>query len=432
MKRNMRGNNDTTPIRRGAKSGGGKIKLILALALAVLVIALAVIIIMQAKQTSAERGEATQSAQVAEMQAAEEQAAAEKAAEEQAAREAEEAKRVEEERAKRAAEAAQYSFYQKLAKGYDTKMLIMGDSVIDGTGASSESTTWFALLQEHIEKTYYLNGEGAFTIENAAGKGHSLFPDLLSVKDGDLAADCDVAVLCYGNEDPKADFSAYFEALTRAIHLKNPDSAIIFVLESTEGGHTERMVYVENTCAYYSIPVADTFGPYYALGEKEFFNAFADAVHPNDKGQQIYFEVMRDVIDENVTADTGKMQDMEPFSGDSGLFDNLKYIPASDFTRDGDLTYTIPADAEQEIRGVLMLDCGYPVSRETAKVIADDILYTLPRGEAIHDTVNGDRYLFTVYRDFIFEKSLNVIFTEKSYADEFSGVYLMWPTPKEK
>lgn len=408
------------------------VKLILTAVLAVLIVALAVIIVLQARQARVERGELepAQTEQTAEM--AETEKAAEEAARLEAeAAEAREAEKAAEEAVKRAEEAAKYSAYQKLTKGYDVKMLIMGDSIIDGTGASGDDTTWFSLLEKHINEKYTSSTGASFTVESVAGAGHSLFPDLLTVRDTDLASDCDLAVLCYGNDDASDGFGPYFEGLVRAILEKNPDCSIIFVLEATEGGHTPRMVDVEGICKYYSIPVADTFGPHYALGAKEFFGAFSDSVHPNDKGQQIYFEVIRDVIDEAVAADTGKIELLETSSNDAARLENIRYIPASEFTRTDDLNYTTVFESDDKNPRIILVDCSFPITRDNTKVIADDILYNLPRGSAAHDTLNGDRYLFTASRELVLTKSLGLRFKEASFAEGFNGVYLMWTTPEE-
>lgn len=414
------------------------VKIALIAVLAVLIAALVFVIVLQARQAKLERGELAP-AQSTEQQtdaAAEEEAAAAQAAEEQRAKE--EAERAEAERAKRAEEAKKYSFYQKLAHGCDVKMLIMGDSVISGYGASGEGTMWQNLLKDYVEDKYLSGADykGSMTVENLAGAGNSLFPDMLTVKDGDAAADCDLAVLCYGNDDPKDDFGVYFETLVRAIHLKNPDCAIIYVLEATEGGYTPRMQTLQSVCEYYGVPVADTFAPYYALGQQGFFAALADGVHPNDEGQKIYFEAVRDIIDENVTADTGKMEDIAPLNGDAARFDNLLYIPAEKFTREDDTTFAITAAdtgaGEGGFKGVLMLDCAYPVVREDAKAIADGMLYTIPKTTAIVDPHRDGRSLITVNKELVLTDSMSVIFTSKDYADKFNGVYLAWETPKEK
>ena len=169
------------------------VKIALAAVLVVLAAALAFIIVLQARQARLERGELTpaQSAEQTDTDEAAAQAAAAQAeADEQRAQE--EAERVEAERTKRAEEAKKYSFYQKLANGYDVKMLIMGDSVISGSGASGEGTMWQNLLKDYVEEKY----SACMTVENLSGAGNSLFPDMLTVKDGDTAADCDLAVLC--------------------------------------------------------------------------------------------------------------------------------------------------------------------------------------------------------------------------------------------
>ena len=408
-----------------------KVKIALIAVLALLAAALIFVIVLQARQAALERGELAPAQTEATAEPAGEEAAAAQAAEEQRARE--EAERAEAERAKRAEEARKYSFYQKLANGYDVKMLIMGDSVISGYGASGEGTMWFNLLKDYVEEKY----TGSVTVENLSGAGNSLFPDMLTVKDGSAAEDCDLAVLCYGYDDPKDDFGVYFEALVRAIHQKNPDCAIIYVLEATEGGYTPRMQTLESVCTYYGIPVADTFAPYYALGQQGFFGALADTVHPNDQGQRIYFEAMRDVIDENVADDTGKPEDMAPFSSEAARFDNMLYIPAEKFTREDDTTFAVSAaetgaGGEDGFKGVMMLDCGYAVVREDAKVIADDILYNIPKTTATVDPHRDGRSLITVNKELVLKDLMSVIFTEKDHADKFNGVYLAWETQEEK
>lgn len=411
-----------------------KVKIALIAVLVVLAAALVFVIVLQARQAKRESGElvpektAQETAQQTDPAA--EEAAAAQAAEEQRAQE--EAERAAAERAKRNEEAKKYSFYQKLANGCDVKMLIMGDSVISGYGASGEGTMWFNLLKDYVEEKYSVG----MTVENLSGAGNSLFPDMLTVKDGATAADCDLALLCYGHDDPDEDFGVYFEALVRAIHMKNPDCAIIYVLESTEGGHTPRMQTLENVCGYYSVPVADTFAPYYALGQEGFFEALSDGVHPNDEGQQIYFETVRDVIDENVAADTGKMEDTAPLSGDAARFDNMYRIDAARFTREDDTTYTVTAEelglGEGGFKGALMLNCAFAVTREDAKVIADGILYNLPKTAAITDPHRDGRSLLVVYKELVLTDSMSVTFTDKDKADKFNGAYLWWATPEVK
>lgn len=403
------------------------VKLLLSAVLVILLVVLGIIIALQAKQAKSERVQESAPAEItvqAEEEAkAEAEAAAAKAEAEKAAEEAE--------RAKRAEEAAKYSFYQKLSNGYEAKILIMGDSVISGEGASGEESAWFSLLKSQLDEKYYAGKDG-ITIENASGAGHKLCTDYFAVKESDLAGDCDLAVLCYGRHDPDTDFAVYYEALVRAIHAKNPDCSIIYVLESTEGGHTPRMTNLEAVCTHYDIPVADTFAPYYALGQKEFFEALADAVHPNDKGQVIYYETIRDIIDELVTADTGKMADTERLSGEAARFDNLLYVPVEKFERVDDVSFSLNAGEYSVANGVLMLETDYAMTYQDGKVVSDGMLYSIHKSAATIENEEKSRYLLTVYKEFVFTESMTVTFNDKSFADGFTGAYLLWETPVEK
>lgn len=46
---------------------------------------------------------------------------------------------------------AEDSFYQKLADGFDVNILIIGDSIGEGSGASSSSSFWVPLLQADLK-----------------------------------------------------------------------------------------------------------------------------------------------------------------------------------------------------------------------------------------------------------------------------------------
>lgn len=54
-----------------------------------------------------------------------------------------------------------------------------------------------------------------------------------------------------------------------------------------------------------------------------------DGVHPNDAGQEIYFETVKAVIDDNVAASTGKMEEADVINADVHKFDNFVWYDAS-------------------------------------------------------------------------------------------------------
>lgn len=409
---------------RRRKSESPIAKIIMAVVLVVLVIVLAVIISFAVKNKSASvEAEATvTAAQEADAVSAEEAAAAEAAAA------AERERLAEEERAKKEAERKELSFYQKLKNGHDVNMLIMGDTVISGEGASSEDTTWFARLAAHVKEKYSSN----LNVTNIAGSGNSLFVGYIEANELDDGVDYDLAVLCFGFDDGYKNFGTYFEAIVRALHEKYPDCAIIAVVEATEGGYTDKMIQMKYVCEHYDIPIADTFEKQYAdYGMNNFFDAFSsDYIHPNDEGHQIYCDVIAKVIDDNVEADTGKMEEHEIYNLGVVSYANLKFIPASTFTRTDDLTYTYTVgESGDALKGTLLMSCNFPVVREDAKLVSDDILYHMPK-ETPYSPPDG-RYILVIHWDFLVENSMQISFADKARADEFNGIYLMWPDPAE-
>lgn len=402
-------------------------KLILIAVLVLLTAVLGYIIMLEARQIKLERAgqsPAQQTAQPVQTPTEGEtdaDAAAQEAEQAQAAQQ-----RAEEARAARVEEGKKYSFYQKLAHGCDVNMLVMGDSVISGEGASGDDTTWIAQLKAYVEDKYLSGGDytGTMSVTNLAAEGSTVVKGYFTAMELDDGVDYDLAVLCFARDDADKDYGVYFEALVRAIHYRYPDCAVISVLEATEGGHTNKMMSMETVCKYYDIPVADTFAAHYALGEKDFFTAFSDSIHPNDKGQTIYFETIRDIIDENVENDTGKMADTAALSGEAARFDRLTYVSAADFTRDG-----TEFSLSQEFTGVLILDCTYPIVKENARLVADDILYNLPK-DAPFDGPRGN-YLLIASKEMVITDKMSITFTDDTLAAGFSGVYLCSSAPEE-
>ena len=71
--------------------------------------------------------------------------------------------------------------------------------------------------------------------------------------------------------------------------------------------HTEKMTISQSLCNRYEIPIADTIAAFHNsdISYDELTN---DQVHPNDAGQEIYFETVKASIDAQVKNATGKMK----------------------------------------------------------------------------------------------------------------------------
>lgn len=232
--------------------------------------------------------------------------------------------------------------------------------------------------------------------------------------------DYDLVVICYGQNDSTDGFSTDYEALVRAIRNKYTNSSIISILESSQKEYTEKMITIQNICAQYNIPVADTIEAFNKSGKD--YNALTkDGVHPNDAGQDIYFETLKDIIDSNVAAYTGKMEDVEVINVDVKKFENFIWYGAdTDFKRIDDTTFMLQTSAF----GVLGIDYNFESGDNKADIYTDDELYESPTVTFNYDS--SQRHIMIVGDNCTVEKELKVVFNTKEQADGFNGMCFSW------
>ena len=259
---------------------------------------------------------------------------------------------------------AEDSFYQKLADGFDVNVLVVGDSIAEG-GQGEKG--WCVLLQNDLRKTY--GNSVSFTNVSMGGNAsYAGYVRTMALNDG---VDYDLAIICYGQNDGVDGFSTNYESIIRTIRGKYPDCSIISILESSQRAYTEKMITIQNICEHYSIPVADTIAAFNNSG-KAYDDLTGDGVHPNDAGQEIYFETVKAVIDDHVAASTGKMADADAINADVHKLDNFVWYGAgSDFERVDDTTFIISAGAS----GTMGIDYIYNPGENKADIYVDGELY---------------------------------------------------------
>ena len=274
---------------------------------------------------------------------------------------------------------AKDSFYQKLTDGFDVNVLIVGDSIAEnGQGEKG----WCTLLQNNLRKTY--NNKVSFTNDGADG------------------------------------FSTNYESIIRAIRSKYPDCSIISILESSQREYTEKMTTIQSICDHYGIPIADTIEAFNNSG-KAYDDLTGDGVHPNDAGQEIYYETVKTVIDDNVAASTGKMADADAINADVHKFDNFVWYGADkDFERVDDTTFTLNASAS----GVFGIDYTFESGDNKADIYVDGELYESPTVTFNYDF--SQRHIMVVSDDCRVEKEIKVVFNSKEQADGFRGMCFSW------
>lgn len=308
---------------------------------------------------------------------------------------------------------AKDSFYQKLTDGFDVNVLIVGDSIAEnGQGEKG----WCTLLQNNLRKTY--NNKVSFT--NVSMGGNASYAGYVRTMALNDDVDYDLAIICYGQNDGADGFSTNYESIIRAIRSKYPDCSIISILESSQREYTEKMTTIQSICDHYGIPIADTIEAFNNSG-KAYDDLTGDGVHPNDVGQEIYYETVKTVIDDNVAASTGKMADADAINADVHKFDNFVWYGADkDFERVDDTTFTLNASAS----GVFGIDYTFESGDNKADIYVDGELYESPTVTFNYDF--SQRHIMVVSDDCRVEKEIKVVFNSKEQADGFRGMCFSW------
>ena len=330
----------------------------------------------------------------------------------------EELKRQEEaalaEAAAKEAEAAQYSFYQKLAKGYDTDILILGDS----TAADAD----FSALAERLQNSYLSSSGGEVNVSNLANADGNLLCDILRVNEMPDKPDYDLAVLCYGLNDAGNDVTRNFEALIVALETKFPDCSIICTIEPCFHAVTTELQTMIDVCNSYHVPVVNLFSEFYDNGAASYSDCFDDTGSGlSEKGTEKWMELLCKTIDENVAQSTGKMDDTPLIIRKAEEMAKLRFISVDDarVSRKDDTTYTLDIKAS----GMSYILHKQDIGGSDVKVIADDILYQFGKPCGVK-TPDGS-YIIPIFEELICENDFSIIFASKELADGLEGFYLV-------
>lgn len=309
------------------------------------------------------------------------------------------------------------SFYQKLSDGFDVDILIVGDSIGAGSGTQTDGRQWFRQLKYYIEKTYHVS----VGMTNVSMGGNASYAGYVRVMMLDDDVNYDLAIVCYGQNDNSNGFEINYEAMIQALQIKYPGCSIISVLESAQKDYTEKMLQIQEICAHYSIPVADTIAPF--RGKHDILTA--DGVHPNDDGQDVYFHTVKNIIDRNVINDAGKMSRVETIN-DISKFKNFAWYGVSDktddqgFVRVDDVTYILKVEAS----GILGIDYSYVSGENQANIYIDGEMYRSPTVTFDYDF--SQRHILIVSEDCAVHDEIKIVFSNKEQADGFRGMCFSW------
>ncbi len=231
-------------------------------------------------------------------------------------------------------------FIEKLESAAPVKILIVGDSIGFGTGASSEKTSWAELMKTELKQTY---GSDVL-LTNLSMGGCSSICGYARVMELDDGKTYDLAVICYGENDAEEDFELYYESILRALRNRYPGIEIICIQESSQREFTVKMRRIAEIAEHYKCPVVDTITPFSA----DYDSYVKDGTHPNDAGHRIYADAVLAAVREMVIGRKIEPKDIEPASASVRLFDDFVWFPRESFRKDGQ---TFTCEVERAIVG---------------------------------------------------------------------------------
>lgn len=128
------------------------------------------------------------------------------------------------------------------------------------------------------------------------------------------------------------------------------------------------MTLIEEICEHYDIPVVDTIKPF----QENYDELTKDSVHPNAKGQDVYFKVIKSIVEENIKNAIRIMSSVDVFDESIYQFDNFAWYDAdSDFNREDDVTFVLNVAAT----GVLGIDYDFVSGDNKADIYVDGELF---------------------------------------------------------
>lgn len=187
------------------------------------------------------------------------------------------------------------NFYYKLKNHYDVSILVAGDSIGNGVGASKVDLGFSIILKSYLEKKYKVK----VNLKNTSMGGNGTYAEYVRVSKL-KKENFDLIIICCGQNDNIQSIGRYYEALIRTIRSKWPKAEIISVLQSSQRDYTKLIQTIKTLDEHYGIVVADTIAPFINGKNGQYISLAPDGTHPNDKGYALYAEILENLIDEGV------------------------------------------------------------------------------------------------------------------------------------
>lgn len=156
----------------------------------------------------------------------------------------------------------------------------------------------------------------------------------------------DIAIICYGENDPDDQFTVYYESMLRSLRQKNPDALIICILESSQKDYTYKIRETIRLASLYNAVIADMIRAFDESGYK-YDELTDDGVHPNLKGQEFYYLTIKKIIESVRFLQEGKSSDGNEYFGETINYER------TDFERVNEKQYELYL--EEPVYGIMGL-----------------------------------------------------------------------------
>ena len=299
------------------------------------------------------------------------------------------------------------SFYQKLQDGFDVRILVVGDTIANGYGASNADATWFNLVKKSIEEQYNVG----VTMDNVSILDSGAYASYARVKMTE-DEDYDLALICTGANDAEETLPVYYEALLRAIRDTFTKCNVITIQEYMESDNNARNMTIQSLSNAYNALSVDLYSQM-VLDAAPYLQ---DGGYLNDAGHQLYADSVVSQIEKAVKDGVEySVTQAAPIYTETLKFDQFLYVPVDMFTRTG-RQYVI----ETSLTGIVAIDFDvYPGDNsfdfyldrvKTASLVLTNAIATpVEHIELIEGEVKANR-------------RVGVIFATEEVANSFRGM----------
>ena len=295
------------------------------------------------------------------------------------------------------------------------EVLIVGDSIGEGAGASDPSLKWHKYLVPYMKETYNIK----LNITNVSMGGNASYAGYVRVMELSDEKEYDLAIICYGENDKTEDFSLFYESILHAVKNKYPSCSLMTILESSQRDYTEKMKAIQTLSNHYGAYVADTIAAFKDSG-RPYEDLCSDGTHPNDEGQKIYYETVKVLMDQFVEQKDNRLnQTIEMVDQRIYDFQEFKYYSVEEFEKVEDtileLTIQIPPS-------MLGIDYTSVKGENDIVVLVDE--QTEYKKNVVWNNDFTLEFIELIAHNCKVNSKLQIIFSSEEQAEAFHGIVI--------